>query len=288
MHEHPASQAPILVLGATGKTGARVARQLRQRGLAVRSAARHGAEQRFDWDDASTFDAALRGVSALYLVAPTMRIDFAAQVSRFLDRAERAGVRHVTYLSAHGMEQAPAELAPRAVELDLASRTSLGHTLLRPAWFMQNFSDTFLRPVNGEIAVPCGGGSEAFVNAEDIAAVAVATLCEPARHAGRAYAPTGPAALSFAQAAALLSQALGRRIVYRDVAREPWIDALLRAGVPAGYGAVLRGLTETLASGHGARPNDDVLRVSGRPPSDFAAFARALADTAQPSPALAS
>ncbi|MCO5978730.1 NmrA family NAD(P)-binding protein [Ideonella oryzae] len=271
-HPHPPTST-TLVLGATGKTGARVARQLAQRGLSVRTAARSRADVQFDWNDTATFARALNGVQGAYLVSPVLRTDFAGVVSQFLDEAERAGVRHVTCLSAYGMEHAPREVALRAVELDLASRTSLTHAILRPAWFMQNFSETFLKPVQGEIVVPCGAGAEAFVSVDDIAAVAAETLAHPERHTGRAYAPTGPEALTFEEAARQLSVAAGRRITYRDMDREAWITAMVQAGVPAEYGEVLRMLTETVAAGRGARPNDDVQQVTSRSPIRFADFA---------------
>jgi uncharacterized protein YbjT (DUF2867 family) len=271
---HEATNNRILVLGATGKTGSRVARKLTDLGISTRTAARKGADIRFDWNEPSMFAAALRGVSGVYLVSPVMRVDFADVVSQFLDEAEGAGVKHVTYLSAYGVEHAPPEVALRAVELDLASRKSLSHSIVRPAWFMQNFSETFLKPVNDEIVVPCGTGVEAFVDAEDIASVAAFTLSDPVRHSGRAYAPTGPEALTFEKAARLISTEVGRRISYRDVDRDTWIKAMTAAGVPSEYGDVLRALTETIANGHGSRPNDDVLTVTGTPPiplEDFAA-----------------
>jgi hypothetical protein len=169
----------VLVLGATGKTGSRVAERLSAHDVSVRTAARSGADARFDWDNQATWEQTLRGATGLYLVSPILRIDFAGLVGRFLDQAERAGVRHVTYLSAYGMEHAPAEVALRAVELDLAARGSLTSTVIRPAWFMEDFSETFLQPVNDEIVVPAGDGAEAFVSVEDIAAVAAVTLTEP-------------------------------------------------------------------------------------------------------------
>ncbi len=268
-----ATSSRILVLGATGKTGSRVALKLADRGLCIRTAARRGADIPFDWSEPSTFAAALRGISGVYLVSPVMRVDFAGAVSHFLDDAERAGVRHITYLSAYGVEHAPPEVALRAVELDLASRPSLSHSIVRPAWFMQNFSETFLKPVNDEIVVPCGTGSESFVSAEDIAAVAASTLSDPARHAGRAYAPTGSEALTFADAARLISAAVGRKISYRDIDREVWLRTMTAAGVPGEYGDVLRTLTETISKGHGSRPNDDVLEVTGAQPIRFEEFA---------------
>ena len=120
----------------------------------------------------------------------------------------------MTFLSAYGMDHAPAEVAIRGVELDLLRRQRLGHTILRPAWFMQNFSETFLKPVNGVIMVPTGNGSEAFIDAEDIAAVAATTLADPAAHAGAAYSLTGPQALTVSEAAALISEATGQTITH--------------------------------------------------------------------------
>jgi uncharacterized protein YbjT (DUF2867 family) len=263
----------VLVLGATGKTGSRVAGTLSALGVSVRTAARGGADIRFDWNNRATFEGALQGVTGVYLVSPVMRVDFAGMVSDFLDQAEQAGVRNVTYLSAYGMEHARAEVALRAVELDLESRNSFTHSIIRPAWFMQNFSETFLKPVEDEIVVPGGTGAEAFVSAEDIASVAAATLAEPERHAGRAYAPTGPESLTLDEAARIISAAAGRPIVYRDMDRAEWVGAMVRSGVPAEYGEVLRTLTETIASGRGSRPNGDVLAATGVAPVSFADFA---------------
>ena len=199
-----------LVLGGTGKTGSRLATKLAKRGLSVRTAARHGADVHFDWDDATTHRPALQGVDRLYLVAPVMRMDFADQIATFLDLAEAASARHVTYLSAYGIDQAPPQVALRAVELDLIGRGGITHSILRPAWFMQDFSETFLKPVDGVIAVPTADGSEAFIDAEDIAAVAAETLVSPDAHAGAAYALTGPEALTVSEAAAVIARAIGR------------------------------------------------------------------------------
>ena len=268
-----------LVLGGTGKTGARVANKLRQRGLAVRTAARNGGDVRFDWDDARTYGRALDGADRVYLMPPVLRTTFAPQVAAFLDLAEAAGARHVTLLSAYGMDCAPAGTALRDAERGLMSRSALTHSIVRPAWFMQNFSETFLTPVDGVIAVPTGAGAEAFVDVEDIASVAAATLADPASHAGAEYAPTGPDALTVARAAELIAGAVGEPIRHVDVDPDTWISGMLAAGVPAEYGSVLLLLTDTVASGRGSRPNGDVERVTGSPPTSFAEFAQRVATT---------
>ena len=271
------SASLTLVLGATGKTGSRVANRLLSRGLPVRTAARSGAGAHFDWDDPGTYAPALDGVKRVYLLGPVMRTDFAGQVSVFLDQAEAAGARHVTYLSAYGIDSAPPGTAMRSVELDLLGRPGLTHTILRPAWFMQNFSETFLKPIGGAIVVPTGDGAEAFVDAEDIAAVASATLAAPEAYAGAQYALTGPEALTIAEAAKIISDASGQPVDHTDIDRGEWVAAALAGGVPAGYGAVLSVLTETIASGHGSQPSSDVEKVTGAAPASFADFARRTA-----------
>jgi uncharacterized protein YbjT (DUF2867 family) len=271
------SASLTLVLGATGKTGSRVARRLVARGLPVRTAARAGADAHFDWDDPQTYAPALHGVNRVYLLGPVMRTDFAGQVSVFLDQAEAAGASHVTYLSAYGIDSAPPETAMRRVELDLLSRPGLTHAILRPAWFMQNFSETFLKPAGGAIVVPAGDGAEAFVDAEDIAAVASATLADPQAHIGAQYALTGPEALTISEAAKIISDVSGQAIDYIDIDRHEWVAGAVAGGVPAAYGAVLGVLTETIASGRGSRPGNDIEKATDAPPTSFADFARRTA-----------
>src|SRR3984957_10479171 len=263
-----------LVLGGTGKTGARVAARLAGLGLAVRTAARRGGDTRFDWDDPATHRNAVEGADRVYLIAPVMRTRFAPQVSAFLDLADAAGVRHVTYLSAYGIELAPADVALRAVELDLMGRPGLTYSIVRPAWFMQNFSETFLMPIDDAIVVPTGSGGEAFVDVEDIAGVVAATLSDPDAHAGAEYAPTGPDILTVSEAADIIGTVTGRSVRHVDIDRRTWVESIIASGVPAEYGDMLQMLTETVASGRGSRPNEDIEKVTGAPSGNFADFAR--------------
>lgn len=273
----PMTTSPTtLVLAGTGKTGSRVARRLVSAGHTVRAAARRGTDIRFDWDDPATYDNALAGADRVYLVPPANSVDFAAQVSRFLDVATGTAVEHVTYLSARGIEMAPPEVALRAVELDLESRDGFTHSVLRPAWFMQNFTESFLQPgilTARQVVAPAGGGAEAFVDTEDIADVAAATLTDPARHAGQGYTLTGPEALSFAEAAQTIGAVLGEPVSYVDIDTQQWTDATIAAGVPADYAGLLAGLFSVIQSGAGKSTSADVERVLGRAPGSFREFA---------------
>lgn len=269
------SRRKALVLGGTGRTGALVARKLLARGLEARTASRRGADVTFDWDEPATYAPALNGVDRVYLVTPTMRIKFASQVAGFLDLAAATGVRHVTYLSTYGSDRAPPEVDIRAVELDLARRGNLTHSILRPAWVMQNFSDEHLPLIGGAITVPTGGGAEAFVDAGDIAAVAVETLVDPETHAGAQYAPTGPQSLTVGEVADIIAGITGRPVTHNDIDPDIWIGGAVKAGiVPADYATMLRWLTGTIIAGNGSRPNDDIEKVIGRPATSFQDFAR--------------
>ena len=269
------SPQTALVLGGTGRSGSLLAKSLTERGLGARTAARHGADVHFDWDDPTTHPGALTGVDRLYLVTPVLRVTYADQVAAFLDLAEAAGVRHVTYLSTYGADQAPPQVDIRAVEADLAARGGITHCVLRPAWVMQNFTDAHLPVIDGAVTVPTGGGREAFVDADDIAAVAAQTLLAPAAHAGARYEPTGPQALTVEEVADTITAVTGRPVAHHDLDPEGWIEGAVAAGiVPADYAVMLRWLTGTISSGNGSTPNHDVERVTGRPPTAFLDFAR--------------
>jgi uncharacterized protein YbjT (DUF2867 family) len=260
----------ILLLGGTGKTARRIAPRLST--ATVRTAARSGADVRFDWDDTTTHDAALEGVDAVYLVPPALRLDFAPLLSAFLDRAEAAGVRHVTLLSARGVEHAPPELALRAAELDLAGRTKLTHSILRPGWFMQDFDEYFFQPAiaaDGVIVAPTGDGAEAFVHADDIADVAAATLLAPAEHAGAAYALSGPEALTFEQVAERIAAAAGRPVRHVDPPVEQWVAGAAEGGIPFDYAQLLGALFDNVRANATAAVTDDIKRVTGHAPRSF-------------------
>lgn len=269
------SPQATLVLGGTGRTGSLVARTLIERGLKARTASRREADVLFDWDDPATYAPALQGVDRVYLVTPVLRVTYAGAVSDFLDLAAGAGVRHVTYLSTYGADQAPPEVDIRAVELDLARRGAFTYSLLRPAWVMQNFSDQHLPVIDGAITVPTRGGVEALVDAADIAAVAVETLADPDAHAGAQYAPTGPQALTVSQVADIIADVSGGPVTHNDIDADAWISGAIAVGiVPADYAVMLSWLTATISSGNGSRPNHDVEKVTGRPPATFQDFAR--------------
>ncbi|WLW58115.1 NAD(P)H-binding protein [Streptomyces sp. YU58] len=262
----------ILVTGATGKTGGRVARLLKERGVAVRAGSRSGTPS-FDWTDRSTWEPALRGVTGMYLVVPELGSPQAAEaVGAFARQAAAAGTRHAVLLSmpdGGGPDQEHVLAVDRALE-----HAGLDWTVLRPRWFCQNFSEDFLYdPVmSGEVRLPAGDGKEAFVDAEDIAEVAVAALTEKG-HAGWYYELSGPRLMTFGDAVAEIARATGRDIRYVPLTPEAYADEQRAAGVPEEWVRLSLGLYDYVRSGGLASLSDGVQRALGRAPRDFSTYA---------------
>ena len=114
------TSSAALILGGSGRTGSLVARHLVEHGIRARTASRRGSDVFFDWDDPATYPGALTGTDRVYLVTPVLRVQYAGQAAAFLDQAEAAGVRHVTFLSTYNGDRAPREIDIAAVEADLA------------------------------------------------------------------------------------------------------------------------------------------------------------------------
>ena len=201
-----------LVLGGTGKTGRRIVERLQALNVPVRIGSR-SAQPPFDWDDASTWTPALEGVGAVYIsYFPDLAAPGATDVIRALTSvAVAAGVEHLVLLSGRGEDEAQA--CERLVQ-----DAGVDWTILRASWFSQNFSESYLLDavLSGEVAVPAGDVPEPFVDADDIADVAVAALTEDG-HAGKLYELTGPRMLTFEQATAEIAKALDRDIAFVPV-----------------------------------------------------------------------
>ena len=276
--ENTREKKMTLVLGGTGKTGRRVAERLAERGLLVRIGSR-SAKPPFDWEKPDTWAYALDGVNSVYIsYYPDLAIPGATEAVRaFAELAARHGVRRLVLLSGRGEEEAQrAEQALREV----GGEAGVEWTIVRCAWFMQNFDENYLlEPIlAGEVALPSGNVPEPFVDAGDIADVAVAALTDDG-HAGHLYELTGPRLLTMEQAVGEISRATGREIRFVPVTLEEYESVLAEADVPPEFLSFLTYLFGTVLDGHNASTTDGVRRALGREPKDFADYARHAAAT---------
>ncbi|WP_264058454.1 NmrA family NAD(P)-binding protein [Mycolicibacterium psychrotolerans] len=262
----------VLVTGATGNTGAHVVAGLRERSHRARAASRHPDSAdadavAFDWSDDATFAPALTGVRAVYVVAPAGAAD-----RPFLETAAARGVRRVVLLSS----SAVARGEPGLGEIhDLVTDLFAEPTVLRPSWFMQNFvgdhplAETIRRA--REIVTATGDGRLGFIDAADIAATAVEALTatEPV---GGDLVLTGPESLSYPEAAAIVSEVLGRPVRHVDVSTAELARRLTAAGYSAEFSSMLAALDERIRTGEQDLVTTTVRDITGRTPTSLRHF----------------
>lgn len=275
----------ILVTGASGNVGRQVVDQLVAAGEQVRALSRH--PERVTWPagvEAVAGDLTqelspevFAGAGALYLFPEP------ARAREVVAAAVAAGVRHVVVLSSLAAETDPdgpmAALQRRHVDVEQAVEEAgttgaapLTWTHVRPGMFMAN-TLSWVPSVRAEGVVrePYGDATAAPVHEADIAAVAVAALLDPERHAGRAYTLSGPEALSQVDRVRVLAEVLGRPVAFEELSREDARGRLL--GNPWMSEQLADGLLGMLAASVGARDGlvlPGVEEVLGRPPLTFA------------------
>jgi uncharacterized protein YbjT (DUF2867 family) len=261
----------ILLIGGTGKTGRRVAAALDALGVANRPVSRHTAIP-FDWTDESTWAPALDGVTAVYLVPLGTNLDD-TEVTAFVPRAVAAGARRIVALSARGLTSEDGR--ERAVR-----ESGVDWTILRPTWFSQNFSEDYFLPevLAGEVVLPQGGdGAHPFIDAQDIADVAVAALTQDG-HAGVTYELSGPEAVTFGEALARIGDVSGRSIRVVDVSPADYTELLLQGGFDQQYAEVLTMSLTAIRAGHDAALSDGVPSVLGHDGRPFGDYVKEAAD----------
>ncbi|MEV6285111.1 NAD(P)H-binding protein [Kribbella sp. NPDC051770] len=252
----------VLVLGSTGSTGRRVTDQLRARDVAVRAVSRSGPDV-FDWERPDTWTPALDGVRAVYVMAP----DGVPVDPAFLAQAAEAGVQRLVLLST----MHPEEIGDTRLQAaEAAVRASgINWTVVRAHWFNQNFDEGFFLPAiqAGHLALPLADQRQAFVDATDIAAVAVEALLND--HHAQTYEVTGPQALTFAEACEIIST-----VTHRDITFD---------GTPEGYLATPGATEDTLnfflnqLQLGDSVPTTTVEHLTGRPATPFRTYAEQAA-----------
>lgn len=283
MNKRPDAGPEVLLTGATGRVGRLVARELAAAGVRFRAFVRSpGAATELGAADvvegsfasADKLRRAMQGIATVLLIsgdAPN-QAELEGNVVR---AAVDSGARRLIKLSAHSAGFEPPRSFGRhhrAVE-DAIDATSLAWTFLRPTFFQQSLS-LFAGTIRsgGNFVVPAGEAKVAFVDVRDVAAAMVTTLQEPG-HERRTYTLTGPQALSFAEAASLLSARLGRRVAY--VSPPIWLARLLlplAAGIPRWLAREVVDLLQAMARGAQGNVTPDLETLLRKPARPLSAF----------------
>jgi uncharacterized protein YbjT (DUF2867 family) len=254
----------IAVFGATGKTGARVLTHLQQLGYSPLARSRQ-SEIIFDWQDRTTWPAALEGMDSAYVTYyPDLAVPQAKEdMEVFVQLAKAKGVQHLVLLSGRGEEGA------KQAE-DVVRNSGMEWNIVRASWFMQNFSESFMADGlrDGHLVLPQHNAIEPFIDVEDIAAVAVAALTRPDLR-NRLLEITGPALLSFADCVGSISQTTEREIGFQTVPTQAYISAAKADGLPEDIAWLIQELFDNVLDGRNQWTTDTVEKVLGRPAKSF-------------------
>lgn len=228
----------------------------------------------FDFRDRRTYHAAVEGCDAVFLLRPPAIANTKATLNVFLDVARGCGVTQVVFISVVGAGANPL-LPHHAVERHLRAGPP-GWTVLRPGFFAQNLGDAYRDDIrlDNRIYLPAGAGRVPFIDARDIAEVAVKALTDPASHAGQAHTLTGPEALSFADVAKILAVDLGRSIRYQPASVLGYCAHLSERGLPPAQIMIQTLLHVGLRFGHPPSATDMLAKLLGRHPFTVREYVR--------------
>lgn len=273
-----------LITGPTGNVGAKLVHLLHATGRPLRAAARDTAQARarldvpieyvpFDFESPGTFDAALRGVSHLFLVRPPALTDTRTTIAPLIAAACRAGVEQIVFLSLLGAEHN--RFVPHYAIEHTIQEAGIPWTFLRASFFMQNLSTTHRAAVRerNEIDVPAGAGRTSFIDVRDIAEVA-ATVLTTSGHERQAYPLTGADALTYTEVAQIMTEELGRRIAYPAPSALAFARRMRRQGYERRLVLVMLAIYTTARLGFAATVTPDTARLLGRAPRTMRDFVR--------------
>lgn len=274
----------ILVLGSTGNIGWPVVEQLASiddvkvvAGIYHAESAQMkqlGVETRhFDFLDADTFDPALKGINKVFFVRPPELAKPEQDMKPFLTAVQRHGIDQVVFVSLIGVEKNP--MVPHRKIERMITEMGLPHTFIRPSFFMQNLTSTHLQDIqqNHDLFVPAGRSKTSFIDTRDIAAVAVAVLRDP-QYLGEALAITGPAAITYKQAAAIMTTELGVPITYSKPSLLKFRRTMIQRGIKKEFVNVMVMLYIITQLGNAKTVNHTIETVLHRPATTFAEFVR--------------
>lgn len=274
----------ILITGASGNVGSYVAQYALEKGQEITAAGTHtgplakmfGGRAEiayFDFTDARTFQNALKDVDRVFIMRPP-HLGKPEDLKPFIDALkEKGGIRLVSFLSLIGVENNP--VPPHHKIEKYIEQAGLPYCHIRPSFFMQNISGVHAFEIKyfNRVVVPVKKALTSFIDAEDIGEITAEVLSDPEAHQNRGYAITGPEAIDYWQVAEILSEELGRKIIYTSpkpsFAKKYWITV---RGMEKEYCNVMGMLYMMTRLGTARKVTSVFEQVMGKKPRTFQQF----------------
>lgn len=276
----------IMVTGALGNVGRYVAKYAIENGQAVKAAdidldaldkiyGNSAEKVVFDFTDSSTFQSALHGVDRVFIMRPP-HLGKPGDLKPFIEALKRMeGIKLVSFLSLIGIENNP--IPPHYKIEKYIQNTGLPYCHIRPSFFMQNISGIHAFEIKhfDRIVVPVKNALTSFIDAEDIGEIIAKVLTDDDQHRNTAYSITGPEAIDYWEVAKILSEELGRKIIYANpkpsYTKKYWVDI---RGLDKTYSAVMDMLYMMTRFGTAKKVTSVFEEIMGKKPQTFRQFAK--------------
>ena len=192
----------------------------------------------FDFEDAKTYETALRGVKKVFLVRPPQLTDVNGIFKPFIQKCKEAGVEQIVFLSLLGAEKNPFPPHHKIEKAILESK--IPYTFIRPSFFMQNLSTTHSEDIKlrDDLFIPSGKAKISFIDTRDIGEIIGRTLIENG-HGNKAYTITGPEAITYFQVADSMTKILGRKITYSNPPLIKFRKEMIARGIKKEFATIM-------------------------------------------------
>ncbi len=272
------SQYDVLVVGSSGTVGSQIVSLLKQKGLKVRSATSKavGASQKDSVHlnlvtTGEGLKSAFQGVDKAFFISPPGYADQYAILSPLIQEAKRQGLKHVVLMTAMGANAV--ETSPfRRAEIEL-EKSGLNYNIIRPNWFFQNFNSFWIQGIqeHDKILLPAGTAKVGFIDARDIAEVAVKLLTSE-EFKNKDFDITGPESVNHDGVAKAISEVAGRKITYQEISPDDLRAALLAVGLPQDYTEFLLMILSFLKLGYSAGLTSNVKLLLKKEPRNLKTY----------------
>lgn len=227
---------------------------------------------KFDFLDEKSFEKALEGVRAVFLVRPPNLADPEKDMLPFLKAAKENGVEKIVFVSLLGVEKNP--IVPHRKIENMIKELGIPYVFLRPSFFMQNLNTNHREEIKerDELYIPAGNSKTSFIDTRDIGKAAGICLIDD-KYKNIAISLTGKEAIDYKEASKILSEVLERKIDYKNPSLLRFRKERIKRGTPKEFANVMTLLYLMTKLGTAKEITYDLEEIIGREPTSFKKYA---------------